>query len=293
MFILWLVQHYPQEKEKISYLHKCVLNDNCSRAHMQLKTCLIKGRELPLFIKHSLNLPLEHLLMKVFCSSVIILLLFFFHAHSQSFSLSFPDGTSVGNGDTIVVVGIETDLELTACVRITNNSSSPKTVTVKKLGLSIVTGSASAFAFGQNEYAPGVTVAPGNHIAAATEDSLLAYYFPQALSGVSFIQYTFFDEDNPADSAWVIVEYQVNKISGIAGTNSSSIVAFPNPVYSTVNISLPESGAGTIQVHIFNSNGIIVYAAFLRHQQSIDVSELPSGYYTIEAGGVRWKLIKQ
>ena len=232
--------------------------------------------------------------MKVLYSSTAILLFVFFHAHSQSFSLSFPDGMSIGNGDTIVVVGTETDFELTARVRITNNSSSTKTVTVKKLGLSIVAGSISAFAFGQYEYAPGVTVAPGNHIAAATEDSLLAYYFPEGFTGVSFIQYTFFDEVNPADSAWVVLEYQANEISGMAGTNSFPVVAFPNPVHSTVNISLPQSGNGTVDVRICNAMGRIVYAAFLmKDQQSIDVSAFPSGYYTIEAGGVKWKVIKQ
>lgn len=200
----------------------------------------------------------------------------------------------ISNGDTIVVVGTEVNQELTARIHVTNNASSTKTVTVKKAGLSIVPGSANAFAFGQIEYSPGTQVSIGIDIAAASKDSFASFYFPSGFSGTSFIKYTFFDDDNPADSAWAIVEYNAQEISGVSATDASPLAVFPNPVHSIISISLPESADAAVHVRIFNSTGTIVYADFPKHDPlSIDVSGFPPGYYTIEAGGVTWKMIKQ
>lgn len=233
--------------------------------------------------------------MKLLYWFIPILLTISFNVQSQSFSMSDTNGIIINNGDTLFVSGSVTDQTLMANIRIVNNSSSAKTVKVRKTELSVVPGSANAFSWALLQYAPSVVVSQGNEIGSTvTDSSFVSFHFPNELTGISFIQYTFFDANNPVDSVWAVVEYNVLQVSGIAGINSSVISAFPNPINGVTTILSSTADVAMIPFYIRNSFGVVVYTAMLeKGKSSFDASGFPAGYYTIEAGNMRLKLMKQ
>jgi hypothetical protein len=233
--------------------------------------------------------------MKFIYCLVSILLSISFGVYSQSFFLSNVDGSAINNGDTILLTGTTSDNEIRGYIVLMNNASSTKTVKLKKTELSVVPGTANAFAWDGDEYPPFTMFSMGNAIAPlATDSSFTSFFLPQLIPGISFIQYTFFDQDNPADSGWVVIEYQVMQVSAIAGINIPSINIFPNPANGIVTIILSETGIKEIPVRVYNSVGETVYADFVHQGKiSFDVADFPDGYYMIEADHVRLKLLKQ
>lgn len=90
--------------------------------------------------------------------------------------------------------------------------------------------------------------------------------------GKYLVSYTFFNNDNPADSAIVYVLYNtIPSTTGIAGTTlQNSISIYPNPARDVINITAPYRMNGMLT--ITNGTGAVVYRQTLDDAQPTTIA---------------------
>jgi len=220
--------------------------------------------------------------MKKFISCwTIIFVTSYLNVQAQSFSLTAPGNLPVNYGDTITVTGTTATIPF-GIVYIKNNAAVMKPVMVLRDELSMVPGTSSAFAFGWNMYYPTVSLSPYSYdlLPGVLDSSFQGWYFPNGLSGTSYIQYTFFDEYNPSDSAWVVFKYGISQATSlIEEKGDEQIKVTPNPVINKFIIS-----------PLTDPASIFIYDAIGRFQglyktefpnTEIDISNFSKGVYFI------------
>jgi len=150
------------------------------------------------------------------------------------------------------------------------------------------------FCFGPSCYTSIVSVSanPRTINGNSTVDTTFSSHFkPNGQSGVSEIQYTFFDVNDPQDSVNVVVRYEIaplgiSKISTIASLN-----AFPNPADDKVTLSYTRSSLNeNATIELYNMLGAKVYSQKvdgLDGTISISTENLKAGlyFYSLNEGG--------
>ncbi|MBO9699030.1 MAG: T9SS type A sorting domain-containing protein [Sporocytophaga sp.] len=75
----------------------------------------------------------------------------------------------------------------------------------------------------------------------------------------------------------------INSAARMGSTETMQVNAYPNPSSDKINISIPESGDGTLSISIYNSQGSLVTNLFEGTYQKIEmvwnVADLPDGIY--------------
>jgi len=75
----------------------------------------------------------------------------------------------------------------------------------------------------------------------------------------------------------------INSTTRMGSTETLQVNAYPNPSSDKINISIPESGDGTISVSIYNSQGSLITNLFEGTYQKIEmvwnIADLPDGIY--------------
>ena len=205
----------------------------------------------------------------------------------QSFSLADNKGVAIVSGSTISING-DTGTIITQKIKIFNNSSSSKTVKVKKVIIDTLTGTENDFCFGGECQMPSIYLSSMSAIIAVGEvdSSFEGGYRSHSVAGTSIVSYVFFDVNNPLDSVYVNIAYTANIPSGITNNLFKQIdfpVVYPNPArnYANFSWSIPNSfknarivirdlvGAVVIEKNINSAIGKV----------SVDVSELRNGVY--------------
>jgi hypothetical protein len=163
---------------------------------------------------------------------VLISLFFFASAYAQSLSLSWTGGP-IANGQNITIVG-DTAGTVYSYVDCQNTSAATLTVKVKKKHITIVPGSENSFCW-VTCYLPSVYVSAYSVDIAA--DSIAhdfsGEYKAKGNIGMTTVMYTFYDEANESDSAWLFINYDCTLGSSVLEAKPEGRVefsnAYPNP----------------------------------------------------------------
>jgi len=224
-------------------------------------------------------------------------------AIAQSLSLSYS-GSSINNGDTILVTSADANVNLEAHISVTNISSSNVNLKAKKTELSLITGSTNSFCDWNSCFPPNVYVSTTalDLAASVTNSAFLGEYSSKGNVGESTIMYTFFNTADNNDSVAIIVKYYAGFV-GIDGTEAKNTIsnAYPNPAKDAFYLDYDFSDANTASVEILNVVGSLVKVQEiqgLNGKARIDVSNLNNGiyFYSVIVDGKKYvskKLIVQ
>jgi hypothetical protein len=173
---------------------------------------------------------------------------------------------------------VNEDIEVGATLR--NIGSEVKRYKVKSQAITLV-GSSETFFCWTLCYAPNVTDSPGfielNPGEATT--AFKGYYRPNGSLGIGVVRYTFYNINNPSDTA----DFTAYFDASLAGIETSDVVntIYPNPANESMQIRFSQQhllnsieivntvGQTMDSININNSNGSIAY----------NTGNLPSGFY--------------
>ncbi|MFA5163588.1 MAG: T9SS type A sorting domain-containing protein [Patescibacteria group bacterium] len=153
---------------------------------------------------------------------------------------------------------------------IKNVSGSSKTIKCKKVILNQVNGASNCFVW-DTLYNSSVSISGPLIIAS---DSIFSgfrslYSWNNHLGWTS-IRYVFFNQDDPTDSTWYQVTYDI--VTGLEENQATSLKVYPNPVKDYLYLD----NALNPVVEIFDALGNLVLTA---NATRLDLSTLPSGLY--------------
>ena len=205
--------------------------------------------------------------------------------HAQSIIVNSPNPT--------IVVGSADADELNTGIEIANISSEQKDIKVRRTMLISIDSTSNYFCWTAC-YIPSVSLSPnaltingGNTV----NNTFTSHFKPSGHSGISEIQYTFFDANNPQDSANVVVRYEIAPV-GISKISSiTSLKAFPNPADEKVTLSFTRSSLnGKGNIELYNMLGAKVYAQQVEDLDgtiTISTENLKAGlyFYSLNDGG--------
>jgi len=173
---------------------------------------------------------------------------------------------------------------------IANVSSSSIHVKVKKYLLKELEGTEAYFCW-LNCYEPSVSISPNSLKIAASDTNKTDFYAdfkPHGTAGESKVAYTFYDENNKADSVQLVLHYKLNTATRINDL-SHSFTMGPNPANRQVKFMVPENIHQEAYIEVYNSLGRMVKKArFINNQAILPVHNLSTGIYfckLITAGG--------
>lgn len=206
--------------------------------------------------------------------------------HAQSIVINSPNPT--------IVIGSADADELATGIDIMNISPEQKEFKVRRTVLSSIDNTSNYFCFGPSCYTAIVSVSSNPRIinGNSTVDTTFSSHFkPNGQSGVSEIQYTFFDVNNPQDSANVVVRYEIAPVGISKVSTVASLKAFPNPADDKVTLSFTRSsfnGKGNIE--LYNMLGSKVFSQQVEDMDgtiTISTENLNAGlyFYSLNEGG--------
>lgn len=169
---------------------------------------------------------------KIILSAFLALVAFFFGYSQMNLTLSDSLGP-LPNDTTIIRQGLPSAGEIDSYIFVTNHSSSPMQVKVKKVELSLVGGTMNYFCWGLC-YSNTIYISPNPVLipAGVTDNSdFSGHYEPISTVGASTLRYVFFDENNTSDTACVNVLYDTypEGIDNSILKENTSISVYPNP----------------------------------------------------------------
>ena len=205
--------------------------------------------------------------------------------HAQSIIVNSPSPT--------IVVGSADADELETGIEIMNISLEQKDIKVRRTMLITIDSTSNYFCWTAC-YIPSVSLSPNALTIngdSTINNTFTSHFKPSGHYGISEIQYTFFDANNPQDSANVVVRYEIAPLGISKISNVTSLKAFPNPADDKVTLSFTRSsmnGKGTIE--LYNMLGAKVYAQQVEDMDgtiSISTENLKAGlyFYSLNDGG--------
>jgi hypothetical protein len=216
----------------------------------------------------------------------------FSYGYSQSLALADSSGP-VANNSTRTFHGHVNDAELLSYMFVKNTTSATIGVKVKKVELSLISGSVNSFCWGLC-FPPSVYVSPDpvDINAHATDSADFAgHYTPNGFEGISNIRYVFFNQANSADSVCVNIAYDA-LYEGISDQTAKNILsgAYPNPANNTVNFEYSLNSENEGSVVIRTLPGTMVKKSDLKSSEnkvSVFTGDLPAGiyFYSLEIDG--------
>jgi len=173
-------------------------------------------------------------------------------------------------------------------VYIKNSGTKDLNVLVKKTIINAVPGTVNYFCWG-NCYQPDTYVSDSYKTIAAgatnTKD-FSADYIPMGFKGKSEIRYTFFDKDNPNDSASVTMIFDylwiLSGVNSPAKDNNYVSVAYPNPTTDYFTLNYRIKNFNTAYVDLFNVLGTKAKRVPINASNGslrVNVSDLKAGVY--------------
>jgi hypothetical protein len=224
------------------------------------------------------------------------------HANSQSFVLRDENNFVLNNGDTIVVTGPDS-MMLEAPILAENTSSVGKFVQVQRIDLNVVPGADCFMMWGTWEYPSSVMLTPeGDSIGAfMINSSFMSAYISHGVPGSSWYEYIFFDENNPSDSAWAVIQYNTLATTGIKANTLIGVSLYPNPGNGIFNLSFSFAAPTGYFAEVFNSTGDLISSTDIEATASlhcIDIRKYKTGIYFLKMTDHEnnvykiWKIVK-
>ncbi|MCC7302633.1 MAG: T9SS type A sorting domain-containing protein [Bacteroidia bacterium] len=202
---------------------------------------------------------------------------------AQTSSYTIKDGAgNIINGQTITLTDEPSTPLITFDFDVTNNGNLPKTTYMERQELVLIPSTQNYFCWDVC-YPPfvststnGVSITNGGTYTLGTVD-----YQPQGQLGMSVIRYVIYDFQNPNDSAWFIINWNITPASVEEEMSGSILPAFPNPALTHTTINYELQGRNGY-LNICNMLGEIVKVIPVssgKNSVTLDVTELKSGIY--------------
>ena len=214
-----------------------------------------------------------------------------YYGYSQSIALADSTGPLVNNAN-VFRQGHVNDDEILSHIFVRNTTSSPVDVIVRKVEISLVSGSMNTFCWGVC-FPPNVYESPALTVNANTTDSVdfSRHYNPLGFKGASIIRYVFLNRADTVDSVCVNVTYNALEV-GIPNQTANNILsgAYPNPANNTVYFEYFLNKENTGSVIIRNLLGSVVKKSVLANPEgklSVFTGDLPEGiyFYSLDVDG--------
>lgn len=229
--------------------------------------------------------------MKKIFTLIFALLIASASVFAQSLALSHG-GTPVNNGDTLEVVVPQLSVTMDYYLDLTNVSDEDVMVKVIKNELDMVSGSTAALCFGGLCYPPTTMqstamMVMGNN----TIDSAFHLSYKTPVAGVSYVEFTFANEDDEDDYVSMVFKLVYDPTSIVSTAVATKMRAYPNPASENVTVEYAYSGqSNNVKLVIKNLVGATVYTRNLDangNKVRVDVSDYNAGiyFYSIEADG--------
>ena len=181
---------------------------------------------------------------------------------------------------------IDTGFYFQSVTRVHNNSSSNIDVLVEKVQNNLVSGHESHFDWVM-AYPPLIVVSPHSYnLPAGSYIDLFQGFLQQNnISGISYVSYCFYDQNNISDS--VCVQYMYNGItvsSEMSGSKNFISPAIPNPADRDVTFRyrINNISGNAASLRIFNILGVKVKDVVLSKTNNfvnLNISDLDEGLY--------------
>lgn len=226
---------------------------------------------------------MEKVYVRYFLTGLLVLSLNLVHA--QSIIVNSPNPT--------IVVGSADADELETGIEIANISSEQKDIKVRRTMLISIDSTSNYFCWTAC-YIPSVSLSPnaltingGNTV----NNTFTSHFKPSGHSGICEIQYTFFDANNPQDSANVVVRYEIAPVGISKISTITSLKAFPNPADDKVTLSFTRNSLnGKGNIELYNMLGSKVLSQQVEDMDgtiTIATENLKAGlyFYSLNDGG--------
>lgn len=211
-------------------------------------------------------------------------LLFVYETSAQNLMLRDNLGNNITNGDTILVTGTTDDFILMNIVLVYNPASSSKAVLVEKIHLYLVPGCDTYFAWGMDMYPATVFLSPNSWTLppGVIDSSFQAWYGINGFAGTSFIRYKFFDSSNTADSAWVVIQYNVQQAAEVEEeSGAEELSVYPNPAGNQMAVGNVQLANGVIEIYDLFGRKVFMQITKSEKQIAVDVSAFANGIYML------------
>ncbi|OSZ77970.1 hypothetical protein CAP35_06790 [Chitinophagaceae bacterium IBVUCB1] len=194
------------------------------------------------------------------------------------------------NGDTVIVIPEPGQkppyTEMSSYFFIHNINSNQIVLKARKRELTYSSTAEHSICFAGMCYTSSIYTAPGfvNLQGGKTDSSFSGHYRYLATTHTptkDLVAYTFYDENNPADSAIVYVIYNSMQATSVPCATMSNVRIYPNPAGKTINIDIPNL-SGKANIHICDMAGskLLVADAATGHN-AINIETLPRGTYIL------------
>ena len=228
---------------------------------------------------------MKHLLLSMaMVSSALV-------AGSQSIQIQDENGVDI-SGSTITFQGDNSAFNvITGHLLIKNVSANDLDVKIKRYETSVVSGTQDYFCWflcyasmdaGVNPLFPTSSQSAYNHSrtveADSVDDALSVYHRPETNVGVSTYRYVAFDGNNPNDSAFVDVIFDVGYV-GVPEIDDIKTVHYPNPASANLTIKLDKYD-NNMSIQVVDMLGKKVKSVPVNgNQVNINVTEFKNGVY--------------
>lgn len=184
----------------------------------------------------------------------LLILVFSFMATAQN--LSFFDSTGNNmNGQTVTLTGQDLNTTHIIHLKTRNSSGSYMNVKVKRYELNVLANTQNYFCWA-NCYAP---VDAGTQpewtdpfsvgmVADSLYEKFSAYYTPNGNAGASSFRYILFDVNNPDDSSYVDILFDISVGMEEEGTFGEFNI-YPNPVKNTLFLKNKDIAPGNFEIY--------------------------------------------
>lgn len=205
--------------------------------------------------------------------------------YAQGILIKKRNTSVVVNGDTITVTPQLTQkppyTEIDIYLHVQNNNSHAIVLKAKKTEFTMSSTAQHGICFAGMCHTPAIYVATGaaNLAGGQTDSGFSGHYI--YLESVhtpvkDLVAYTFYDQNNPADSAIVYVVYNSIKPTNVATQTMTGIRVYPNPASKTLHIA---GLKGLTIATVFDMTGRLVSTQTISN--TVNIEQLPTGNYIL------------
>lgn len=215
---------------------------------------------------------------------------------AQSYHLTDASNNIVNN-DTIFVQISSEDYDVQVPVGVLSNASTTTNVNVTRYEVNVMPNTSSYFCWGT---CTGVLTSgqvleltPSGHVPMtsgmqipANDQGFLFHYDPNNQAGTSLFKIRFFDIDNTSDYQEVYISItSVEPTASIAENAKESLGIYPNPTSGLIQFDNTEE----LSIEVFGSTGQLLLKT---KGNSVDLSHLPTGIYSVFINNKMYKVIR-
>lgn len=194
-------------------------------------------------------------------------------------------------GDTVIIAGEPSDAELTFHAILTNNGDDTDTIKIKRRLVYLQEGVSHYFCWSlcfqpslDSIFVTGTTIIlePGASIA---DYEFSGHYEPNGLIGVSYVEYTFFNQSNEDENLVVLAMYTTSPEGILDQMMKSGYISelYPNPSSFVVNIDYRLTPQVTqASLRVTNLLGATIRNEEIQKSSNtiqLDISDLTKGVY--------------